>query len=56
MAERWTDEDPGWALRLEETLEEMGTTKAKLRLAQGYWDERRSVFVMGWIEQQEREP
>lgn len=55
MAERWADEDPGWALRLEEALEEMGTTKAKLRLAQGYWDQRRSAFVMSWIEQQERE-
>jgi hypothetical protein len=49
------DEGPGWALRLEEALEDMGTTKAKLRLAQGFWGARQSAFVMSWIEQQERE-
>lgn len=56
MEERWTDEAPGWALRLEEVLEGMGTTKAKLGLVRGNWDERRSAFVISWIEQQERKP
>ncbi|MBS0250252.1 MAG: hypothetical protein JSR78_04225 [Proteobacteria bacterium] len=55
LTERWTDEEPGWALRLEDALEDMGTKKAELRLAQNYWDEQRAAFVMSWIELQERE-
>jgi hypothetical protein len=55
MAERWVDQDEGWDRRLGDTLESMGTTKAKLKLLQGFWDQRRAAFVETWIEQKERE-
>jgi hypothetical protein len=53
MPERWTDIEPGWPARLKEKLADMGTTKAKLKLAQGYWDHERSVFVEAWIKKSE---
>jgi len=54
MEERWTDDAFGWGLRLEDTLEKMGTAKAKLKLKRAFWDGKRSAFVKSWIEQQER--